>query len=75
MSLRRSNATPDWLDQDGKVKWVGDVAVINFGKYAGVPLQQIDAGFFDWMLRQDFPADTKSIIADARRGRFPRRTP
>jgi DNA polymerase-3 subunit epsilon len=66
---------PSWLDQDGKVAWVGDVACIGFGKWAGRPLSQVDPGYLSWMLKQDFPADTKSIIAAALRGQFPRRNP
>lgn len=65
---------PDWLDQDGKIRWRSDdVAVIGFGKYQGLPLGKVDLGYLEWMLRQEFAPDVKQIIKDALKGIFPRR--
>lgn len=61
----------DWVDKTGKVKWQGDVAVLNFGKWCGRPLSQIDSGYFSWVIRQDFPADFKDICRNALRGKCP----
>lgn len=65
---------PEWVDSDGKIRWQGTVPVIGFGKWAGRPLAQVDAGYLDWMLGQNFPADTKAIIRDALRGVYPIRS-
>lgn len=64
---------PDWLDETGKVKWQGDTAVINFGKWVGVPMQSVDQTYFDWVVRQEFPDDFKQICLAAKKGDFPSR--
>lgn len=64
---------PDWIDNDGKVRWQNGVAVIGFGKWQGRPLNQVDRGYLEWMLGQDFPADTRAIISAALRGKYPTR--
>lgn len=63
----------DWLDQDGRIKWQGDVAVIGFGKWQGRPLSQVDRSYLQWMLGQDFGAEVKAIISHAMLGSFPTR--
>ncbi|MBE9473074.1 MAG: 3'-5' exonuclease [Chloroflexi bacterium] len=62
---------PDWLDSTGKVKRVNGVACINFGKWLGKPLAQVDRGYFDWVAKQDFPEDFKAICKDAGDGIYP----
>lgn len=66
---------PAWVDKTGKLKWVNDEIVINFGvKYTGQKLRELaqnDAKFLKWILKSDFPGDTKKIVADALEGRFP----
>lgn len=64
---------PDWLDVEGKVKWEGDTAVINFGKWQGKPLQQVDTGYFTWVLKQDFEEDFNAICRAAAAGEYPAR--
>ena len=64
---------PNWIDQAGKLVWVGEDAAINFGKYTGNPLRELirdDPGYLDWILKKDFPEDIKSVVRDARAGRF-----
>lgn len=73
--LAALESDPDWIDQDGRLRWQGNVACVGFGKWAGRPLAQVEQGYLRWMLGQDFPAELKTIIADALRGRFPTRTP
>lgn len=33
------------------------------GKYAGKLVEKIDPGYLTWMLRQDFPKDTKKVVS------------
>lgn len=67
---------PSFIDEAGKIVWRSDVAVIAFGKNAGVPLEVLvasDPRFLEWILRSDFPADTRRIVAAALTGTFPMR--
>jgi DNA polymerase-3 subunit epsilon len=65
----------NWVDSTGKILWQGKEAIVGFGnKCNGKTLKEIvrtDAGYLQWMLGQDFPADTKQIIGDAVNGIFP----
>lgn len=65
---------PSFVDEEGKLVWRGGRAVIAFGKNAGVPLEDLaawDVRFLEWILRNDFPADTKRIVEQALDGQFP----
>ncbi len=65
---------PEWVDKEGRLKWVHHEAVINFGQNKGKTLREMkrtNPGFLDWMLRADFPADTMDIIQKAKSGVFP----
>jgi len=66
---------PAWVDKTGKLKWANDEIVINFGaQYIGQKLRDLaqnNAKFLKWILKSDFPGDTKKIIADALEGKFP----
>lgn len=64
---------PDWIDSAGKFKWVGNIPVINFGKWSGVPLMQVDKTYLTWMGETDFPQDAKDIARRACANVFPRR--
>lgn len=72
-SLAELSATPlpGFVDMDGKIKWQGDDAALSFGKHAGTPLHSVDSSYLRWMLKSDFPADTRAIIQAALRGQFP----
>ena len=65
---------PTWVDSTGKLRWQdGDVA-INFGKNRGKLLRTLienDRGFINWMLKSDFPPDTREILEKACQGRYP----
>ncbi len=62
----------DWVDSTGKIVWVLGEACVGFGKKAkGVPLRLVDRGFLNWIIRENFPADTKKICLDALNGVFP----
>ena len=65
---------PTWVDRTGRLKWRNSQIVLNFGRMKGKPLKDIienDSGFIKWMLRSDFPRDTKQIIHDATQGKWP----
>jgi len=66
--------SPDAIDESGKVRWCEGEAVLGFGKHSGKPLRLLAAELPDylrWMLKADFPSDTKQIVAEALSGRFP----
>jgi DNA polymerase-3 subunit epsilon len=65
---------PDWIDPDGKLRWDGDVPVLNFGNHRGVPLAELvrdERSYLQWVLGADFPAPCCAIIKDALGGVFP----
>jgi len=65
---------PDWVDQEGRLRWTHGKAAINFGKNQGRPLAELvekDTGFLNWILQNEFPEDTKQIIRNALKGEFP----
>ncbi len=61
----------DTLDPDRRLAWRDGVVVINFGKYAGVPLKDVDRGYLGWILNGQFSPELKVIIRDAINGKFP----
>lgn len=63
----------DAVDAQRKFMWRGGEACIAFGKHTGTPLRQMDKGYLQWMLNNEFPADTKRIIEDALSGAYPER--
>jgi DNA polymerase-3 subunit epsilon len=43
------------------------VEVINFGKHAGKPIVQVlkdEPSYYDWMMKGDFPLDTKRKLTE-----------
>jgi DNA polymerase-3 subunit epsilon len=74
------SADPDAYDAEGKLKWMGDEVVINFGKSRGKTLRALAGsedgrGMLGWVLRQDFGEDVKTVVRNALAGRFPTRVP
>lgn len=64
---------PDWVDKSGKIVWRGHEACVGFGKNNGTPLRACDKGYLQWMLKSDFPSDTKAILEKALRGEYPKK--
>lgn len=65
---------PAWADRQGRLRWTSGELAINFGKKKGVLIKTImqeDPGFLQWILRNDFPSDTKKILQDAINGVWP----
>jgi len=66
----------DRLTLDGKVGWNDNEAVITFGKWQGKSLQwmvQRQRGYLSWMIKSDFPDETKCVLEEAFRGVYPKR--
>jgi len=66
---------PAWADRTGKLMWQNGELLINFGvQNIGRKLKDLvrdNPKFLKWILKSDFPADTKHIVAEALEGRFP----
>ena len=66
---------PDWVDRTGRLRWLNNQVVFNFGKNRGRPLREVvqaEPGFITWMLKGDFPDDLKQILRRARdQGQYP----
>ena len=63
-----------WLDRTGKLKWLDGEVVLNFGRFGGRKLKTLAAeepNFLRWMLKADFPQDTRDLVERALRGQFP----
>jgi DNA polymerase III epsilon subunit-like protein len=73
-AVRWSNEPmPGDVDFAGKLKWQGDTCVMAFGKHNGTPIEHVDGGFLQWMLRNDFPEETKQIVRRFMAGEYPQR--
>ena len=65
----------DWLDPDGKIIWRDGAARLNFGKYRGQTLEEVqkkEEKYFDFILKKDFSDKVKKIIAAAAKGDYPK---
>jgi DNA polymerase-3 subunit epsilon len=65
---------PDGVDPSGKFIWKKGEVVFSFGKHQGKALRRIageSPDYLEWILQSDFPPDTKTLVADALRGRYP----
>ncbi len=65
---------PSWADRNGRLRWSNGEVVINFGRKKGMNLKQLvrdDKNFLKWILKSDFPEDTRLIVQDALKGVFP----
>ncbi len=66
---------PDAVDREGKFVWRDGRAVLGFGRLRGRPLEDVartERDYLEWIVRSDFPADAKEIVARALQGEFPR---
>jgi DNA polymerase III subunit epsilon len=63
-----------WVDNAGRLHWKDGEVAIGFGKKQGLLLKDLvksDRGYIDWILNSEFPSDTKDILRNAIRGKFP----
>ncbi len=52
-----------------------DVEVINFGKYKGIPVEEVlekDPGNYGWIMNADFPLYTKKVLTNIKLRKFSR---
>jgi len=69
-----NDLSPDNVDRIGRLRWENGEIVINFGEKKGLKLRDLvidDPQFLHFILRRDFPSDTKRIVAGALEGRWP----
>ena len=65
-----------FVDPDKRFFWRDGAAVFAFGEHRGRPLADVvktHAAYLDWILRAEFPAETKKIVSAALNGVFPTR--
>jgi len=66
-----------FIDSDGKFRWNDkNEAVVGFGKNRDKLLKEVaeqDSSFLEWIIRSDFPDETKKICRNAILGTFPER--
>ncbi|MCL1887897.1 MAG: 3'-5' exonuclease [Kiritimatiellaeota bacterium] len=61
-------------DRAGRFRWVNSELTVNFGKKKGMlvrTLMQEEPSFLWWIVKNDFPADTRKIAEEAARGILP----
>lgn len=50
-----------------------DVEIINFGKYKGMPVEEVlakDPGYYGWIMNADFPLYTKKVLTNIKLRKF-----
>lgn len=62
---------PGWIDGEGSFRFVNGVATCQFGKWRGKSMRSIEASYWDWILKNDFSADVKTLASKAKLGEFP----
>lgn len=62
---------PGWLTTDGSFRMVKGVATCSFGKHRGTAMRDIPSGYYNWLVKSDFPEDVKELCRDALYGKFP----
>lgn len=73
LDLASGGRQPTWASDDGKLRWGDDGRPVwGFGKNAGKPVAS-DRGFASWVMRNDFAADVKAIVARLLNGEDVRR--
>ncbi len=70
---------PSFVDRAGRFAWRDGEPVVNFGKKKGAKLRELAAEkdgitFLKWMIKSDFPSDTRKICEEALKGSFPKRS-
>jgi DNA polymerase-3 subunit epsilon len=61
-------------DRSGRLRWVEGEVTINFGKKKGFKIRDLvsdDPGFLKWIIKNDFPQDTRQICDNALKGIYP----
>ena len=61
-------------DRCGRLRWVDDELTVNFGKKKGAKVKDLvrdDPSFLKWIMKNDFPQDTRLICENALKGIYP----
>jgi DNA polymerase-3 subunit epsilon len=61
-------------DRSGRLRWVDGELTVNFGKKKGTKVKELvkdDPGFLKWIIKNDFPQDTRQICENALKGAYP----
>ncbi len=61
-------------DRAGRFRWVDGQLTVNFGKKKGtrvIDLMHDDPGFLKWIIRSDFPMETRAVAENALKGVLP----
>lgn len=61
-------------DRAGRLRWVDGELTVNFGKKKGTKVKDLvqeEPGFLKWIMKNDFPQDTRMICENALKGVFP----
>ena len=69
-----SPAEGRFVDPDKRFMWRDGAAVFAFGEHRGKPLADVartHSAYLEWIVRADFPAEAKKIVAAALAGTFP----
>lgn len=63
---------PGWIDSEGSFRFVDGVPCFGrWGKHAGKPMNKVDVGYYDFILKGTFSAEVKKLAAEAKMGKFP----
>jgi DNA polymerase III subunit epsilon len=75
-ALSRYSAHTRNVDYMGRIIYNDqDVEVINFGKYKGMPVEEVlekDPGYYGWIMNADFPLYTKKVLTNIKLRKFNR---
>jgi DNA polymerase-3 subunit epsilon len=71
--LLSTPTNPNAIDPQGKIIWRNGEACIGFGKHNGTPLNQVDKGYLEWILKGQFSPEVHAIVGDALKGVYPTR--
>lgn len=62
---------PGFLDSEGRFRIINDYAVCTFGKHKGTRMRDIPMDYYNWILKNDFPDEIKTLVGQAKLGKFP----
>lgn len=62
---------PGWLVADGSFRMVNGVPTVTFGKHRDRAMKDVPNDYYDFILKNSFPADVKKLAAEAKMGRYP----
>ena len=78
LAIASKRTSDRYVDPDRKLEWRDGEACFAFGKHSGRLVREVttsDPDYFSWILASDFPETLKSILREAKEGRFPRYQP